>query len=471
MTSRADPAILPGAEAWAHHAPAGTDGPVTTGVLVLHGFTGNPSSMRGFAEAMAGAGFHVEMPRLPGHGTTVEDMITTGWADWSAEVEAAYGRLAERAERIVVAGLSMGGALTLWLGLAHPEIAGLVCVNPATTAQPADVRQFLADTLAGGTDVMPGIGSDIADPEASESAYEGMPLRAAAVVHRRRAGPDAGPLRRAGDAAAAAHVARGPRRAPRPTASYLAEHYGGPVDHRWLERSYHVATLDFDRDVIFLDAVEFVAPRHGVLTVIAAPRVGRPGQHPQPVVGHADDRPAQPQRLRPDDRPRRRRRGVAVRPAPRAEGHRHPRGRQRHRRCGASSPASSAPGSTTCSPTGSATRDNLGDVVKIWEGGLGIPGGMLAGVLVGGYVGHVKRGIPLGAGLNAVAPALPLAQAIGRWGNYFNQELYGRATDPAVGPGDRRRPPAGRPGVPAGHACSTRRSSTSRCGTSPCAGC
>ena len=73
-------------------------------------------------------------------------------------------------------------------------------------------------------------------------------------------------------------------------------------------------------------------------------------------------------------------------------------------------------------------EDNLGDVVKIWEGGLGIPGGMLAGVLVGTYVGH-RRGIPLGQGLNAVAPALPLAQAIGRWGNWFNQELYGKPTD------------------------------------------
>jgi hypothetical protein len=53
---------------------------------------------------------------------------------------------------------------------------------------------------------------------------------------------------------------------------------------------------------------------------------------------------------------------------------------------------------------------------------------MLAGVLVGVYVGH-RRGIPIGPGLNAVAPSLPLAQAIGRWGNYFNQELYGKPTD------------------------------------------
>ena len=70
--------------------------------------------MRGLAEAFAAAGFSVELPRLPGHGTTVEDMMTTGWADWTAEAEAAYQRLAARTEQVVVAGLSMGGSLTLW---------------------------------------------------------------------------------------------------------------------------------------------------------------------------------------------------------------------------------------------------------------------------------------------------------------------------------------------------------------------
>jgi phosphatidylglycerol---prolipoprotein diacylglyceryl transferase len=66
-------------------------------------------------------------------------------------------------------------------------------------------------------------------------------------------------------------------------------------------------------------------------------------------------------------------------------------------------------------------------VFAIWQGGLGIPGGMLAGVVVGVWAGK-RRGVPLGPGLNAVAPSLPLAQAIGRWGNWFNQELYGRPT-------------------------------------------
>jgi len=73
-------------------------------------------------------------------------------------------------------------------------------------------------------------------------------------------------------------------------------------------------------------------------------------------------------------------------------------------------------------------RDNLADIPKIWEGGLGIPGGIFVGVLFGAYVGR-QRGIPVPVQLSLVAPSLPLAQAIGRWGNWFNQELFGRPTD------------------------------------------
>jgi prolipoprotein diacylglyceryl transferase len=72
--------------------------------------------------------------------------------------------------------------------------------------------------------------------------------------------------------------------------------------------------------------------------------------------------------------------------------------------------------------------DDLGAIFKIWKGGLGIPGGMALGILVGVWA-LWRRGIPLGPALTAVAPALPLAQAIGRWGNWFNQELFGKPTD------------------------------------------
>jgi prolipoprotein diacylglyceryl transferase len=64
----------------------------------------------------------------------------------------------------------------------------------------------------------------------------------------------------------------------------------------------------------------------------------------------------------------------------------------------------------------------------VWEGGLGIPGGLVAGVLAGAWVAR-RRGLPVLPLLDAVAPAIPVAQAIGRLGNLFNQELFGGPTD------------------------------------------
>jgi carboxylesterase len=249
------PAVLPGAEAWSHHAVDPTDGPAH-GALVLHGFTGDPSSMRDLAETFAAEGLHVELPRLPGHGTTIEDMLTTGWADWRGEVEAAYQRLAARAGKVVVAGLSMGGSLALWAGLQHPEVAGLVLVNPATRPQPPEVMAMLADMLAAGTEVAPGIGSDIADPEVGESAYEGSPLRPLTSFIEDGLAPMA---ERYGELTMPLllFTSRQDHVVEPAQSEYLVEQYGGPVDHRWLERSYHVATMDFDRDVISVEAATF----------------------------------------------------------------------------------------------------------------------------------------------------------------------------------------------------------------------
>ena len=244
--------VLPGAEPWSHQS----DRADAAGVVVLHGFTGNPSSMRGLAEAFAAAGFHVEMPRLPGHGTTVEEMVDTSWADWSGEAEAAYQRLAARSSKVVVAGLSMGGALTLRLGAAHPETVGLVCINPATQPQAPEVIEMLQGMVDGGTEVMPGIGSDIADPDVIESAYDGAPLRPLLSMMRDGLGPmgDVLPttvvplllINSAND-----HVVDPAQ------AEYLAATYGGPVERLVLERSYHVATQDYDKDLVIERSVDF----------------------------------------------------------------------------------------------------------------------------------------------------------------------------------------------------------------------
>jgi carboxylesterase len=242
--------VLPGAEPW---SATGTE-PV--GALCLHGFTGNPSSMRGVAEAFGAAGFHVELPRLPGHGTVVDDMLETRWDDWAAEAEAAYQRLAARAERVVVAGLSMGGTLSLRIAADHPEVAGLVLVNPAAEPYAVEVIEMVQGMLAEGQELMPGIGSDIADPDVTESAYGGTPLRAllSFVVD----GIEPVSHQYASMSMPLLLITSRNDHVVDPAASdFLAAQYGGPVQRILLDRSYHVATQDFDRELIFTEAVSF----------------------------------------------------------------------------------------------------------------------------------------------------------------------------------------------------------------------
>lgn len=75
----------------------------------------------------------------------------------------------------------------------------------------------------------------------------------------------------------------------------------------------------------------------------------------------------------------------------------------------------------------SSFSGDLPRIVQIWKGGLGVPGGLLAGIAAGLWAGK-RRGISPAVMADCAAPALPLAQAIGRWGNWFNQELFGRPT-------------------------------------------
>ncbi|HEY5662787.1 MAG TPA: alpha/beta fold hydrolase [Ilumatobacter sp.] len=251
MIDRAAPTVLPGCEARSHVA----DSP--TGVLVLHGFTGTPLSVGGVADAMISAGFHVELPRLPGHGTTIDDLVSTRWADWSGEVAAALDALRGRAERIVVVGQSMGGALALWSALEHPGVAGLVCINPVTRNRHPDELAMIDDFIADGMLVVPGEGSDIADPDSDDVTYPGTPLEPLRSLFCDGVGPIAGrygeldmPLR--------LFTSRQDHVVDPADSEHLAATHGGPVEHSWLERSYHVATRDFEREFVFAESVAFV---------------------------------------------------------------------------------------------------------------------------------------------------------------------------------------------------------------------
>ena len=148
------------------------------GVLLVHGFTGSPASMVPWGRHLAGEGFGVAVPRLPGHGTTWPEMNRTRWSDWYAEVDRAFEKLRANCDQVVVGGLSMGGALSLQLAADRGrEVAGLVLVNPAVHTTRKDVLAL--PVLQHIVPSFPGITNDIKKPDVVEHGYDRTPLKAA----------------------------------------------------------------------------------------------------------------------------------------------------------------------------------------------------------------------------------------------------------------------------------------------------
>ncbi|MGA3352424.1 MAG: alpha/beta fold hydrolase [Acidimicrobiales bacterium] len=241
--------IIPGSEPF-----SAAGGPV--GVVVLHGFTGSPQSMRPLARAFAAKGFAVELPLLPGHGTCVEDMIPTRWSDWSSAAEAAYDQLSGRCRSVFAVGLSMGGSLAISLAEAHPEIAGIIVVNPLVDPPAPSFRDMLSGMLEEGAVSVPAIGSDIAMRGAPESAYNASPIEPMLSMFEGVDGVAAGlgELR----CPVLLFSSRTDHVVPTESGDLLAVSAGGPLERVWLERSFHVATLDYDAPEIEERAVAFV---------------------------------------------------------------------------------------------------------------------------------------------------------------------------------------------------------------------
>ncbi len=227
------------------------------GVLLSHGFTGSPASMRPWGEFLAEAGYAVEVPRLPGHGTSWQEMNTTRWADWYAELTRAFEKLSAENDAVVLAGLSMGGALVLRLAADHPDrIAGVIVVNPAVATKRLDVK--LLPVLKHLVPSFPGITNDIKKPGVDEYGYTKSPLKAAHSMM----------------SAWPALIDDLPRvTAPllyfRSTVDHVVDDLSQPlitgrvssreVVERRLEESFHVATLDNDAPQIFEESAAFIA--------------------------------------------------------------------------------------------------------------------------------------------------------------------------------------------------------------------
>ncbi|MGY1913874.1 alpha/beta hydrolase [Blastococcus sp. SYSU DS0973] len=250
------PEVMPGAEPFDFPGGDGPEG--RTGVLLVHGFTGTPMSMRPWGEHLAAEGFAVRCPLLPGHGTRWQDCNTSTSDQWTATVEGAFDELAAVCDRVFVAGLSMGGTLATRLAEVRPDVAGLLLVNPALLTQRLDAK--LLPLLSRLTPSWAPIASDIKKPGVTELAYPKLPTRAMMQLRRLWAATRAD-LRRVTAPVIVFHSAEDHVVEPVNSTILLAGVGSTDTTEVVLEHSYHVATLDNDAPLIFSRSAEWIRSR------------------------------------------------------------------------------------------------------------------------------------------------------------------------------------------------------------------
>jgi esterase/lipase len=250
--------VLPGAEPFAF---SGSGRDARTGVLLIHGFTGTPMSMRPWGEHLAAEGFTVRCPLLPGHGTRWQDANLSTHGQWTAAVDEAFDALSADCDRVFVAGLSMGGTLATRFAETRPDdLAGLMLVNPALLTQRLDAK--LLPLLARITPSWAPIGSDIKKPGITELAYPKLPTRAMMQLRQLWAATRA-ELPRVTAPVIVFHSAEDHVVEPINTQVLLDGVSSSDTTEVVLRDSYHVATLDNDAPLIFSGSVDWMRERSG----------------------------------------------------------------------------------------------------------------------------------------------------------------------------------------------------------------
>ncbi len=227
-----------------------------TGVLLIHGFTGTTQSMRFLGEQFRDAGYTVNAPRLTGHGTTPQDMETRTYLEWIRDVENALMELKETCTNIFVVGLSMGGTLTLYLAEKYPEIAGIIPINAAIDLPEIEhnYQQFIKEEKR----FVDGIGSDIKQPGVRELAYKQSPVKSMEqlilLIEEVREKLAFVTMPALIISSKEDHVV------PPSNSQYIYERIQSEDKTLLpLENSYHVATIDHDKELIASKCLQFMS--------------------------------------------------------------------------------------------------------------------------------------------------------------------------------------------------------------------
>ena len=232
-----------------------------TGALLVHGFTGSPDSLRPVGDYLAERGIGCFGVRLPGHGTTWEDLGTRTSSEWVEAVELAYQKMKAEHDEVFVVGLSFGAALSLDLAARHPEIAGLVSI--AGFLMTKDPRRVLAPVISKVLKSLPGVGNDICDPNGKELCYDKVPTAATYSM-----------LKFVKNVRAELPEVKCPVLVMHSHNDHTAHPDNAELIHSrvsstdkqlvWLDRGYHVITLDHDKEEVYERTYEFIKARSRV---------------------------------------------------------------------------------------------------------------------------------------------------------------------------------------------------------------
>jgi carboxylesterase len=271
------------------------------GFLLIHGLGGTPMELRYVAHGLAGAGHTVHVPQLTGHCGTVDELKATAWTDWYASVEREHDRLRARCSDVVVGGLSVGAILALRLAAARPDtVSGLALYAPSLWLDgwgvPWHATLFRLVTAKWFADWFPfaerhpwGIKDErlrtfveraIKSGDSSRAGVAALPgslmLELRWLVQRVRS-----EIAEVRQPALIIHPRKDDRASLR-NLHYLQSGLGGLTETVVLDDSYHIVTLDRQRQIVVARTLEFAARlQQGIFHTLAADEEDSPDEPPE----------------------------------------------------------------------------------------------------------------------------------------------------------------------------------------------
>ena len=231
------------------------------GVLLVHGFTGSPSSMRPWAEYLNQKGFTVRVTLLPGHGTKPEDLNEVKWEQWPAKVEADLAELYRTCTKVFICGLSMGGAVTLNVASRHSQkLHGIILVNPMSHLR--FVSPELAFAVSRVKKFLKSVGDDIKRPGVTEWGYDANPT--VGVYELLKMLRVTRPLLPKVTVPMQLFHSVDDHTLPVSNTEIIMKGVGSKIKQRIeLANSYHVATIDYDAEIIYENSRIFIETNAG----------------------------------------------------------------------------------------------------------------------------------------------------------------------------------------------------------------